>query len=195
MVHALGSFQANTGDLQGAAVNYHKALTIDPANAWAEADLGTLLFETGQRQDGYQHLRKAVQLAPDFAPGHNQLGTVLAKMGRMDEAVAQLQKAVALDPTSLEYQYNLGFVLGLLKDYPGAVTAFQKAVEMSQGRDPRCLAALADAYEKTGHSIQAIQSAQQALDLAIEGHDLQMEKDLRVALQRYGRAGAKVQPR
>jgi tetratricopeptide (TPR) repeat protein len=95
----------------------------------------------------------------------------------------------------LEYQYNLGFVLGLRKDYSGSVAAFQKAVEMSQGKDPRCLAALADVYEKTGHSAEAIQSAQQALDLALQEHDAEMEKNLRAALVRYERDGAKAQPR
>jgi Flp pilus assembly protein TadD len=81
------------------------------------------------------------------------------------------------------------------KDSAGAVSAFQKAVDLSEGKDPRCLAALADAYEKSGRSTQAIQSAQQALDLAIQGHDLEMEKNLRAALQRYERDGAKSQPR
>src|SRR5208283_2491579 len=99
-------------------------------------------------QEGYNLLRKAVDTAPDFPDGHNQLGTVLAKMDRMDEAVAQLQKAVSLASTSVEYQYNLGFVLMSRKDSAGAVPAFQKAVELSDGKDPRCLAALADAYEK-----------------------------------------------
>ena len=184
--------QVNTGDLRGAVINYRKALALDPSNAWAQADLGTVLYQTGQTQGGYNLLRKAVDSAPDFPDGHNQLGTVLAKMGRMDEAVAQLQKAISLAPTSVEYQYNLGFVLMLRKDPTGAVPAFQKAVELSDGKDPRCLAA---AYEKTGQSTQAIQSAQQALDLAIQGHDPEMEKNLRAALERYERDGRKAQPR
>jgi Flp pilus assembly protein TadD len=187
--------QANTGDLRSAILNYRKAIALDPSNAWAQADLGTVLYQTGQTQEGYQLLRKAVQTAPDFPDGHNQLGTVLAKMGRMDEAVAQLQKAISLAPTSVEYQFNLGFVLMLRKDAAGAVPVFQKTVELSEGKDPRCLAALADAYEKSGRSTQAIQSAQQALDLAIQGHDLEMEKNLRAALERYERDGAKSQPR
>jgi Flp pilus assembly protein TadD len=187
--------QVNTGDLRGAVVNYRKALALDPSNAWAQADLGTVLYQTGQTQEGYNLLRKAVDTAPDFPEGHNQFGTVLAKMGRMNEAVAQLQKAISLAPTSVEYHYNLGFVLMLRKDSAGAVSAFQKAVDLSEGKDPRCLAALADAYEKTGHSTQAIQSAQQALYLAIQGHDLEMEKNLRAALERYERDGAKSQPR
>jgi Flp pilus assembly protein TadD len=127
---------------------------------------------------------------PEFPPAHNQLGTALAKMGRMDEAVAQIRTAIALDPSSVEYQFDLGFILGLRKEYPGSLAAFQKAVELSQGKDARCLAALADAYDKTGHSAQAIQSAQQALDLALQEHDQQQEKSLRAALQRYEREGA-----
>ena len=82
----------------------------------------------------------------------------------------------------------------LRKDYPGAVAAFQKAVDLSEGKDSRCLAALADAYAKTGHSAKAIQSAQQALDLALQEHDQQMEKNLRAALVRYEHDGAKAQP-
>ncbi len=38
-------------------------------------------------------------------------------------------------------------------------------------------------------------SAQQALDLAIQGHDPEMEKNLRAALERYERDGRKAQPR
>jgi len=186
---------ANTGDLNGAMINYRKALTIDPSNAWAESDLGALLYETGQTQEGYKLLRKAVDIAPDLPDGHNQLGTVLAKMGRMDEAVEQLQKAISLSPTSVEYRYNLGFVLALRGDSAGAVAAFQKAVELSEGKEWRSLAALADAYNKTGHSAEAIQSAQQALDLALQKHDVQAQKNLRGALARYEHDGAKAQPR
>jgi len=133
-------------------------------------------------------------LAPDFADGHSYLGTTLAKMGRLDEAVSELEKAVALSSTSAEYRFNLGFVLGLRGDLAGAVEAFQKSVELSQGKDGRCLAALADAYEKAGRAAEAVQSAHQALDLAIQEHDEQLEKDLRRALERYERDGAKTQP-
>ena len=167
---------------------------MEPSNAGAEADLGTVLFESGQTQEGYEHLRKAVEMAPDFADGHNELGTALAKMGRMDEAVGELQKAVTLDSTSVEYRYNYGFVLGLHGDDAGAVAVLQKAVELSEGKDWRCLAALASAYDKTGHSAEAVESAQQALALAVQEHDEQAERSLRSDLERYQRNGARTQP-
>jgi len=185
---------ALTGDLDGAVVNWQKSLALDPSNAGAETDLGTALFENGRTQEGYEHLRKAVDMAPDFPDGHNHLALALAKMGRVDEAVDQLQKAIALRPTAVEYRFNLGYVLGLRGDSAGAVAAFQKAVELSDGKDWRCLAALADAYDKTGRSDEAIHSEQQALDLALQQHDEQLEKNLRADLERYERDGAKAQP-
>jgi Flp pilus assembly protein TadD len=190
----LAASLAQNGDLAGAVDNYRKSLILDPSNAGAEADLGTVLSENGQTEEGYAHLRKAVDMAPDFADGHNELGTALAKMGRMDEAVEELQKAVTLIPTSVEYRYNFGFVLGLHGDDAGAVAVFQKAVELSEGKDWRCLAALASEYDKTGRSAEAVQSAQQALDLAVQEHDEQLAKNLRRDLERYERDGAKAQP-
>jgi Flp pilus assembly protein TadD len=183
-----------TGDLDGAVVNFRKALTLDPSDAGTETGLGTALFENGQAQEGYEHLRKAIDMAPDFPDAHNQLGWELAKTGRMDEAVDQLQKAITLRPTSVEYRFNLGYVMGLRGDSAGAVAAFQKAVELSEGKDWQCLAALADAYDKTGRFAEAIQSAHQALDLAIQEHDERLEKKLRGDIERYERDAAKAQP-
>jgi Flp pilus assembly protein TadD len=183
-----------TGDVNGALVNFRKSLALDPSNPGREADLGAALFQNGQAQEGYEHMRKAIDIAPNFAAGHSYLGRALAAMGRMDEAVAELQKAIALAPTSVEDHFNLGFVLGLRGDFAGAVVALQKCVELSEGKDRRCLAALADAYDKTGRSAEAIQSAHQALDLAMQEHDEQLEKDLRGALERYEHHGAKAQP-
>jgi Flp pilus assembly protein TadD len=190
----LAASLSQTGDLDGAVLNFRKSLALDPSNPGVEADLGAALSENGQAQEGYEHMRKAVEMAPDFADGHSYLGTALAKMGRMDEAVAELQKAIALSPASVEYHFNLGFVLGLRGDFAGAVASFQKSVELSEGKDRRCLAALADAYDKAGRSAEAIQSAHQALDLAIQEHDEQLGKELRDALERYERHGAKAQP-
>ncbi len=190
----LAASLAQTGDLEGAAANYRKSLSLDPSNAGAEADLGAVLFENRQTQEGYEHLRKAVEMAPDFADAHNELGTALAKTGRIGEAIDELQKAITLLPTSVEYRYNLGFVMGLRGDYAGAVETLQKAVELSQGKDLRCLAAIAFAYYKSGQSAKAIQSAQQALDLAVQKHDEQMERNLRNDLEHYERDAVKAQP-
>jgi Flp pilus assembly protein TadD len=186
---------AVNGDLDEAAVNWRKSLALDPSDAGVETELGTALVEGGQTQEGYEHLRKAVALAPDFPDGHNNFGWELAKTGSMEEAVNELQKAIALRPTSVEYRFNLGYVMTLRADFDGAVAAFEKAVELSDGKDSHCLAALADAYNKSGHSAEAIQAARHALDLALQQHDEELENKLHGDLDRYEGEAAKAQPR
>jgi Flp pilus assembly protein TadD len=190
----LAALLSQTGDLDGAVANYRISLSLDPSKAEVEADLGVALFKDGQAQEGYEHFQKTVEMDPGFADGHNDLATALAKMGRVDEAVVEVQKAVALSPSSAEYRYNLGFALELRGDVAGAVEAFQKSVELSEGKDVRCLAALANAYDKAGRFPEAIQSARQAVDLAVQKHDLQLEQDLRNDLERYQSDSSKTQP-
>jgi Flp pilus assembly protein TadD len=190
---------SQTGDLDEATVKldiacYRKSLSLDPSDAKVQAALGVALFRDGQAQEGYEHLQRAVEMDPGFADGHNELATALAKMGRVEDAVVEVQKAIALSPSSAEYRYNLGFALELRGDLAGAIEAFQKSVELSQGKDIRCLAALAEAYDKAGRSAEAIRSARQAVDLAVQEHDQQREQDLRFALERYQSDSAKTQP-
>jgi Flp pilus assembly protein TadD len=185
--------QARSGDLEGAIANLKKSLALDPADAGAEDSLGTVLFETGQAQEGEEHLRKAIAMAPDFADAYNHLGWELAKTARLDEAVVQLQKAIELRPTSVEYHANLGYVMGLRGDFAGAVPVFQKAVKLSEGKDWRCLDMLAKVYDKVGRSAEAVESERLALDLVLQQHDEQLEKNLRDNLERYERDSAKAQ--
>lgn len=180
--------QANTGDLPGAVESWRKALAIDPSDAGAEMDMGAVLFELGHPIEGEEHLRKAVTLAPVFANAHYRLGFELAKMGRMDEAVDELRQAVTLRPDSVEYRVNLGYALGVSGNVAGALTEFQKAVELSGGKDWRALDMLATAYDKSGRPADAVQTEKQAVDLARQQNDLELQKHLESNLERFERA-------
>ena len=185
---------SHSGDFDGAVSNYRRSLSLDPSNAAIEADLGVSLFKDSQGQEGLEHLQKAVEMVPGSAQNHNYLATALATIGRLDEAIAEAQKAVALAPSSADYRYNLGFALELRGDIAGAVQAFQKSVDLSDGKDDRCLAALADSYAMTGKFSEAIETARKALDRAVQEHDQQLEQKLRQDLDRYEHDGAKAEP-
>jgi Flp pilus assembly protein TadD len=79
-------------------------------------------------------------------------------------------------------------------DFAAAVAPLEKAVELSQGKNARFLSELAEAYDKTGRPAEAVKAAQQALDLAIEQHNEQMEKQLRDALDGYRSDAARAVP-
>jgi Flp pilus assembly protein TadD len=112
----------------------------------------------------------------------------------MNGAVEQLQKAVGLVPTSAEYRFNLGYILETKGDFAAAVGPLQKAAELSKGKNARFLSELAKAYEKTGKFDDAVNAAQQALDLAVQQHNEQQEKNLREALDGYKGEAAAAKP-
>jgi len=179
-----------SGDLPGAADNLRASLALDPSDAGTEDNLGTILCEMGQTDEGFEHLRKAIAMAPDYPEAHNHLGWELAKTGHVDEGVTQLQAAIELRPGSVEYRVNLGYVLASRVDFVGAVPVFEKAVELSEGKDWRCLDMLAGVYAKVGRTGDAVRTEKQALDLAVQQHDDQLEKQLRSNLERYKGVGA-----
>jgi Flp pilus assembly protein TadD len=91
-------------------------------------------------------------------------------------------------------RFNLGYFLEAQGEFAASVEPLQKAVELSQGRNGRFLAELANAYSKTGHFAEAIDAAQQALDLAAQTHDEQLKKATREALDRYEAASTIAKP-
>lgn len=180
------------GDPDGAVASLRTALEIAPS-AEVELRLGALLFEMERTEEAYEHLRKATDLDPELSAARFRLGAAAARLGRMDEAVEQLKLAATLLPTSVDYQLGLGVVLDLRGDADGAVAVFRKAVELTGGRSWQPLAALAEACGKAGRFAEAARAARQALDLALQEHNAQLERSLREAVEQYEREAAKTQ--
>lgn len=176
--------------LDEAIESWRKSLALDPTNPHVEADLGAALLQAGKTQEGIDHLQKALEMDPKLPDAHNYLGLALSTLGRTGEAIGQMKKAIALVPDSIEYRFNLGHLAQVNGDFADSIAAFGKAVELSSGKDWRCLAALAEAYDRAGRAGEAVEAARRALDLALAEHDDQLEANLRTELQRYERDAA-----
>lgn len=176
---------ALTRNPDAAVESWQKSLALEPSNAEVKMQMGAVLVEQGKVQDGLEHLQKAAEVAPEVADTHNALGWELAKAGRLGDAVEELQNAVTLGPSSAGYYLNLGYVLGLRGESVQAVTALEKAAELTERKEPQALAALADAYAKTGRFRDAIQAANRALEIALQTHEGRLEKKLRDDIAHY----------
>jgi len=171
-----------------------KAIQLDPEDSLAHYDLATVLSGIDRESEALEEFRKASELEPANTLFLEHLAVSLALNGDMNGAVEQLQKAVALVPTSAEYRFNLGYVLETKGNFAGAVGPLQKAVELSNGKNARFLSELAKAYDKTGKFDDAVNAAQQALDLAVQQHNEQLEKNLRNSLDGYKSDAAAAKP-
>jgi tetratricopeptide (TPR) repeat protein len=103
----------------------------------------------------------------------------------MDEAIAELQQAVKLSPNSAECHYNLGRAFAATSRFPEALPQFEAAAKLTSNREPAILQMLAAMYSETGNYAQAVNIAQQALDIAEKQQNTDLATALRANLARY----------
>ncbi len=172
-----------SGDLEGAIVDYQKALQINPRNAHAHQRLGCLLFNVKhQFKEGLGHTTEALRLDPNDGCAHFDLGMALRYQGQLDPAVQHLRQAVRLLPTGFDRRYAaaamhcaLGDALLANDDITGASGALAKALEF----DPNhlqahyllaiALAAQGKIEESLSH-YSIVQAQQPDLDTSPELH-------------------------
>ncbi|HUX44714.1 MAG TPA: tetratricopeptide repeat protein [Terracidiphilus sp.] len=166
---------------------FREAIAQNPDDALTHYVLATVLTGNNQEHDALAEYRKASELAPENATFLDHLAVSLDLSGDAAGAVEQLRKAIALEPNSAEYRFNLGVVMESRGDFAAAIEPFLRAIELSHGQNWRAFAALARAYDKSGHPAEAVQAARQALKLAVEQHDNQNAIGLQDALESYQR--------
>ncbi len=176
------------GRLPESIAAYKELLEIRPDDAVAEKDLATSLIEAERNDEAVVVLRKAIQDDPQLAEAYYLLGVLQGKSGQLDGAIAQLQKSVALKPQTYEFQYVLGRVLAARGRFADALPPFEKAVELSAGNPEQrldSLQMLAGVYSEVGRFLDAVRTAQQALDLATQAGDLSLAGTLRARIGYY----------
>ena len=125
-----GRLLREQGDLDGAAVEYKKAIAIDPDYADAHYSLG------------YAYHLKAAQMNP-VAPRQldeaHPVQTYLKKWERgiheMELAIAEFKKVVQLEPKAPDVHFKLALVYDNKGDYKDACEEYRRVIEL----DPRGL--------------------------------------------------------
>ncbi len=113
-----------------AAVEFAKALELDPDEAQTQNNLGFSLVETGRLAEGMEHYRKALELSPGYPEAHNNLGSALMRGRRLPEAVEQFEKALESNPNQASAHVNLGAALAQLGRLDEAMPHLEKAVAL-----------------------------------------------------------------
>ena len=128
------------GDIHAAETEYLEVIELDPADAKANNNLGTLLAPTNPAE-GMTYFQKAALLDPNYAEAHYNLGIEFDQKGALDEAAAQFKKALELEPNNAAYHDNLGAVFAQMGRLDQAIPEFQEALRLKPG-DPDAQAKL-----------------------------------------------------
>src|SRR5262249_39667520 len=84
---ARGAALAQLGRTEEAVATFGRALAIDPSNAAAKANLGTVYLGIRDYARARTILAESLALDPDVSRAHNALGVIAAETGRPDEAI------------------------------------------------------------------------------------------------------------
>ena len=183
----LGSVLAELGRYDEAMAQIRKAIELNPDNGVAHINLGHLLEVTGQREQAIAELLTGITLVPKNSDGHNVYGVILAREGKLDEAIVELQKAVEFAPRSAECRYNLGRAYAAGNRFADALPQLEQAAALTGGREPMILQMLAGVYSDNGKYQQAIATAKQALDIAVQQQNSELATALRANIALYQR--------
>ena len=135
--YTLGQALARKGDFASATNQFTHALLLRPA--WADVHLtfGQVLLSLGDAPNGLRHFQEAVRLAPDWPPALNGLAWLLA--------TGPAEK---------------------VRNGPEAVQLAEHACALTGRRNPGLLDTLAAAYAEAGRFPEAVNAAQEAINVA-----------------------------
>jgi arylsulfatase A-like enzyme/Tfp pilus assembly protein PilF len=106
-----GMALAALGHRSEALAVFDRVLKLDPGNALALVDAGTVQLMSGELDRAREAFTAAIAADPGVARAHNGLGVVAAQQGHTDQAVSSWKRAVELDPHDYQTLFNLGATL------------------------------------------------------------------------------------
>ncbi len=86
------------GELQKAAEEYRKAITLNPEDPNPYINLGQIYHQRGALQKAMELYRTAINLSPDDALAHFNLGLVYLELGETTMAKREFERVLAIEP-------------------------------------------------------------------------------------------------
>ena len=187
---SLGEALLRKGQIDEAIVHFEKFVQLRPDHAEAYYNLGNALLQKGRMDDAVAHFEKALKLNPVLAEAENDLGNALFRKGKVEEAIAHYERALQIDPRSISALSQLAWVLATnseaqIRNGAKAIELAREADQFSGGQNPMILHTLAAAYAETGQFSQAVETAQDALKLAISESNPALADALRQVIGLY----------
>jgi tetratricopeptide (TPR) repeat protein len=150
---------------------WNYTITVTKDNYFAHASLADLLMRRGRVNESIEQSEEALRIRPNDANGQNNLGLALLQLGKTKDAAAHFEKALQIDPRLMNAEVNLAWVLATSSD--GSLRNGARAVQLSEDVMNRAghpnaivLRTLAAAYAEAGRFNDAINAAQQAIEIA-----------------------------
>jgi eukaryotic-like serine/threonine-protein kinase len=146
---------------------HHRALALDPNNAFAHLQYGNFLITVRRFEEAIAEARRAEELDPLTPINPAVHGLHLVEARRYDEAIAPLDRALELQPDFV----NAHMYLALLYDNSGkgdlAIAESRRTIELGV---PFGQALLAESYAIAGRKLEAEAALKEAIEQSKRSH-------------------------
>ncbi len=105
--HLRGSFKLEINDLEGALIDYTKAINLDPNFHDAYKDRGIIRTQLEENGGAMVDFNKAIELEPKRSDNRNNRGFLYIQMGEFEKAIPDLKMAIQLNIHNLKAHENL----------------------------------------------------------------------------------------
>ena len=166
----LGSALLMQGRAPEAVEQFTAALNIRPDYAEARSNLGFAFVAQGRYEEAIGQFRLALQTKP-HGKTYFLLGNALNLQGKTAEAIVEYRRALERDPNQVGALNDLAWILATdtepsVRNGTEAVQLAERASKVLGRQEPMFLGTLAAAYAEAGRFADAIQTGEQARQLA-----------------------------
>jgi len=134
--NALGSVLHAQGDLDGAIIQYKKAIAIKPTCDPAHYRLAWAYRTGGDVDKAIEHFTELARLRPVSLPAYENVAAIYREEGKLDEAIEILRKGLVFNPESIALHANLGSLLKRQGKRDEAIKEFRTALELDPDSAP-----------------------------------------------------------
>lgn len=174
--------------------NLAKNLENKPGSADAHTKIAGFFYKLNSLELAAEHFREALKIRPDHYQSRSNLARSLLELNRRKEALEEYYLLLKAEPESVDTLNSIAWILATTNDPKisnpeHAVKLAQRACGLTKYKVPGTIDTLAAAYAANGKFIQAIETAQKAIELARSAgiKDLAEEIKQRQQLYRDGR--------
>jgi eukaryotic-like serine/threonine-protein kinase len=126
----LGEAFGRIGEYEKAAVQFRRAIELEPTNDFAHTGLAEAHEGLGNAQEAEKTYLRAISLRPNYSAGYNSLGAFYFNHGRYAEAARMFERMVAIAPDSFVGYQNLGGVYVIQGRYREAIPVLERSVSI-----------------------------------------------------------------
>ena len=186
----LGALLCSKGAVPEGTAHLTEAVRLDPNDAIAHYCLGKALATQNKVDEGLSQLTLATQLDPADVASLHLISQLQFQQGRYAEAIANLSRAVHIKPDDALMLSDLAWMLVMspdptLRDGAKAAQHAQRACELTKNQAFASLDILGISHAACGRFPEAIQAAEQALQLARAAGQNQVAAGIQQRIQLY----------